>query len=105
MSPAANGGYSDSPVPTLEEMTPMHSSRCRLPVALRFAPGAVSTWSPGRTVAWGSGRPSDTDAVRVQDHVDDLRCVMDAEGMDRAVVVGWSIGVADAFRLTKTPYM
>ena len=63
----------------------------------------VVTWS--HRGLGGSGRPADTDAVRVQDHVNDLRCVMDAEGMDRALVVDWSIGVADAFRLTKTPCM
>ena len=53
----------------------------------------------------GSGRPDNPDVVRVDDHVSDLRAVLDAEGMDRALVVGWSIGVGVAFRLTKTPCM
>ena len=63
----------------------------------------VITWS--HRGLGSSGRPSDSNAVRVEDHVNDLRCVMDAEGMDRALIVGWSIGVGVAFRLTKTPCM
>ena len=70
-------------------------------------PTVMAPGSGFRAVTWshrglgGSGRPSNPDAVRVEDHVDDLRCVMDAAGMDRALVVGWSIGVGVAFRFAE----
>ena len=70
-------------------------------------PTVMAAGSGFRAVTWshrglgGSGRPADPDAVRIQDHVNDLRCVMDAEGMDRALVVGWSIGVGVAFRFAE----
>jgi pimeloyl-ACP methyl ester carboxylesterase len=56
-----------------------------------------------RTLTWyhrgtyGTARPADRSRVRVQDHVDDLVAVMDAAGVERAVVAGWSIGVNVAF--------
>jgi len=47
----------------------------------------------------GSQRPADPDRVTVKDHAEDLRAVMDAAGIDRAVIVGWSLGVNVAFEM------
>jgi 3-oxoadipate enol-lactonase len=44
----------------------------------------------------GSARPDDETRIGVGDHADDLLAVMDAAGMERALVVGWSVGVAVA---------
>ena len=58
-----------------------------------------------RVVSWshrgtsGSDRPDDPDAVTVDDFVRDGLSVLDHFGIDRAVVVGWSIGVNIAFEL------
>jgi 3-oxoadipate enol-lactonase len=55
-----------------------------------------------RAVTWhhrglgGSERPADPARIRIADHVDDMLAVMDAAGIERAVVVGWSVGVAVA---------
>lgn len=48
---------------------------------------------------FGTDRPADLRRVRVQDHVDDAVAVMDAAGVERAVVAAWSIGVNVAFEL------
>ena len=56
-----------------------------------------------RVVTWdhrglgGSDRPSDESRITIADHTDDLFAVMDAYGIDRAVVIGWSAGVNIAF--------
>ncbi|MEY3014034.1 MAG: hypothetical protein RIT45_2769 [Pseudomonadota bacterium] len=69
--------------------------------------GTLIAWAPllrrfadrCRFVSWDyrglyrSGRPSDLSRLRVQDHVDDLRTVMDALDLDRALFAGWSMGV------------
>lgn len=55
----------------------------------------VMTWDH-RGLA-GSGRPDDESRITVGDHTDDLFAVMDAYGVDRAVVIGWSVGVNVAF--------
>lgn len=47
----------------------------------------------------GSGRPSDEGAMRLSDFADDAAAVADSFAMTRAVVVGWSVGVAVAFDL------
>jgi pimeloyl-ACP methyl ester carboxylesterase len=58
-----------------------------------------------RVVTWahrglaGSERPADRSRVRVEDHADDARAVLDAFGMASATVVGWSLGVNIAFEL------
>jgi 3-oxoadipate enol-lactonase len=58
-----------------------------------------------RVVGWyhrglgGSERPADRSRVRVEDHTDDARAVLDAFGMETAVVVAWSLGVNVAFEL------
>jgi pimeloyl-ACP methyl ester carboxylesterase len=64
------------------------------------APGSgyrVATWY--QRGLGGSERPADRSRVRVEDHADDARAVLDAYGMRSAVVVGWSLGVNVAFEL------
>jgi len=56
-----------------------------------------------RVVSWdhrglgGSQRPSDEARITVADHSDDLAAVMDAFGIETAVIIGWSLGVNVAF--------
>lgn len=58
-----------------------------------------------RVVSWnhrgtgGSDRPRDRDAVRIDQFVEDALSVMDAFGVGRAVLVGWSMGVNTMFEL------
>ncbi|MCW2613137.1 MAG: short chain dehydrogenase, partial [Frankiales bacterium] len=60
-----------------------------------------------RAVTWyhrgtfDTARPADRTHVRVQDHVDDLLAVMDAAGLERAVLAAWSIGVNVAFEAAR----
>lgn len=58
---------------------------------------AVHTWFHRGT--FGSDRPADLRRVRVEDHVDDLVALMDARGIERALVACWSIGVNIGFEL------
>ena len=66
-------------------------------------PSIVDPNSGFRVVTWyqrglgGSERPRDETAIRIEDHADDLRSIMDAAGMDRALLLGWSVGVNIAF--------
>ena len=68
-------------------------------------PRLVARDSGYRVVGWyhrglgGSERPPDPSRVRVEDHTDDARAVLDAFGLETAVVVGWSLGVNVAFEL------
>ncbi|MCZ2848533.1 alpha/beta fold hydrolase [Modestobacter sp. VKM Ac-2978] len=68
-------------------------------------PRIVAPDSGYRVVSWsqrglgGSERPADRSRVRVEDHADDARAVLDAYGMRSAMVVGWSLGVNVAFEL------
>jgi pimeloyl-ACP methyl ester carboxylesterase len=68
-------------------------------------PGVAAQDSGFRVVTWyarglgGSERPSDRSRVRVEDHTDDARAVLDAFGLEAALVVGWSLGVNVAFEL------
>jgi pimeloyl-ACP methyl ester carboxylesterase len=68
-------------------------------------PGLTGADSGYRVVTWyhrgtfGSARPSDPARVKVEDHVEDAIAVMDAHGMERALVPAWSIGVNIAFEL------
>ena len=70
-------------------------------------PGLIAEDSGYRVATWyyrgtfGSGRPADPRRVRVEDHVEDAVAVMDAAGMDRALVACWSIGVNIAFELAQ----
>ncbi len=59
----------------------------------------VSTWYHRGT--FGSARPADPTRIRVEDHVADLVALMDAEGVERAVLVSWSIGVNMAFEAAR----
>ncbi|WKN49825.1 alpha/beta fold hydrolase [Nocardioides sp. Arc9.136] len=58
-----------------------------------------------RVVSWnhrgtgGSDRPARADACGVDELVEDALSVMDHFGLDRVVVMGWSIGVNTAFQL------
>ena len=68
-------------------------------------PRIVAPDSGYRVVSWyqrglgGSERPADRARVRVEDHADDARAVLDAFGLRSATVVGWSLGVNVAFEL------
>ena len=68
-------------------------------------PRIVAPDSGYRVVSWaqrglgGSDRPEDRSRVRVEDHADDARAVLEAFGMPSAMVVGWSLGVNVAFEL------
>jgi pimeloyl-ACP methyl ester carboxylesterase len=46
-----------------------------------------------------SGPPADADALRVEDHVRDAEVIMEAEGVERAAIFGWSMGVQVALEL------
>lgn len=56
-----------------------------------------------RVVSWdhrglgGSERPDDDARITVADHADDLAAVMDAFGVEAAIIIGWSLGVNVAF--------
>jgi pimeloyl-ACP methyl ester carboxylesterase len=68
-------------------------------------PRVIAQDSGYRVVSWsqrglhGSERPADRQRVRVEDHVDDARAVLDAFGLGRVTLVGWSLGVNVAFEL------
>ncbi len=70
-------------------------------------PGLMSADSGYQLRTWyyrgtfGSQRPGDEGRIRVEDHVEDMVALMDHEGIDRALVAGWSIGVNIAFEFTK----
>ena len=50
---------------------------------------------------FGTPRPADTSRVRIEDHVDDALAVLDAAGIERALVACWSIGVNIGFALAE----
>ncbi len=58
-----------------------------------------------RVVSWnhrgtgGSARPDDPDRVGIEDFAEDGLSVMDHFGVERAVLVGWSMGVNTAFEI------
>lgn len=66
-------------------------------------PALVREGSGYDTVTWyqrgtfGSARPADPERIRVEDHVEDMLALMDHEGIERALVACWSIGVNIAF--------
>jgi len=70
-------------------------------------PRVVADRARFRAVGWyyrgtgGGDRPADPSHVRVADHVDDLVAVMDANGMDRAVLACWSLGVNVGFQAAR----
>jgi pimeloyl-ACP methyl ester carboxylesterase len=57
----------------------------------------VATWYYRGT--GGGDRPTDPKRITVQDHVDDAIAMMDHEGIDRAVLACWSLGVNVGFEL------
>ena len=66
-------------------------------------PALIREGSGYDTVTWyqrgtfGSARPADPTAIRVEDHVADMVALMDSQSIDRALVACWSIGVNIAF--------
>lgn len=68
-------------------------------------PGIADAGSGFDVVGWhhrglgGSERPADPTRIQVEQHAEDLRALMDAVGMPRALVVGWSIGVNVGFHV------
>ena len=68
-------------------------------------PGLVAPENGYRTATWyyrgtfGTQRPADDAHVSVDDHVDDAVAVLDALGVERALVACWSIGVNIGFEL------
>jgi 3-oxoadipate enol-lactonase len=69
-------------------------------------PGLVARDSGYRVLTWsyrglaGSARPADPARIRVEDHADDARAVLDAYEVPAATLIGWSLGVNVAFELT-----
>lgn len=61
-----------------------------------------------RVVGWnhrgglGSGRPADPQAIRVEDHVADALALMEHTGVERALLVAWSLGVNVSFEIAAT---
>ena len=74
--------------------------------------GTLVAWTPllrafadeMRFVSWDyrglydSARPADLRRLRVEDHVADLRAVLDHFGIEKAVFAGWSMGVQVALQ-------
>jgi pimeloyl-ACP methyl ester carboxylesterase len=58
-----------------------------------------------RVISWnhrgtgGSARPADPERVGIDDFVEDALSVMDHFGVDRSVLMGWSVGVNTMFEL------
>lgn len=70
-------------------------------------PTIVRPDSGFRVVTWyyrgtgGGDRPADESRVRVEDHVEDMLALLDHEGIDRAYVACWSLGVNVAFEFAR----
>jgi pimeloyl-ACP methyl ester carboxylesterase len=70
-------------------------------------PGLTKPDSGYRVCTWyyrgtfGSERPRDPGRIGVEDHVGDLIALMDHEGIDRALLASWSIGVNIAFEMAE----
>lgn len=67
--------------------------------ALGLAPDAVQLHGWAHRGLLGSAKPSDSDRIGLADHVADAVAVLDAAGVERCVVFGWSIGVTIAAEL------
>ncbi|WP_084430648.1 alpha/beta fold hydrolase [Kibdelosporangium aridum] len=59
----------------------------------------VLSWYPRGTM--GSDRPADESRIELADHVADALAVLDAAGVRRCVVMGWSVGVMVAAELAR----
>jgi pimeloyl-ACP methyl ester carboxylesterase len=70
-------------------------------------PAVTATDSGFGVVTWyyrgtgGGDRPDDPSRITVADHVDDAVAVLDHEGIDRAVLACWSLGVNVGFELAR----
>jgi pimeloyl-ACP methyl ester carboxylesterase len=70
-------------------------------------PGLMDPDSGYRTVTWyyrgtfGSDRPADPSRIQVEDHVEDMLALMDHEGIEKALVACWSIGVNIGFEFAQ----
>ena len=70
-------------------------------------PALIGDTAGFRVVSWyyrgtfGSARPTDRSHITIDDHVQDLLAVMDAEGIDRAVIACWSMGVNIGFEFAR----
>src|SRR4051794_34808441 len=70
-------------------------------------PALIRNNSGFRAVTWyyrgtgGSDRPADPTRIRVEDHMADLLALMDHEGIDKALLVCWSLGVNIAFEFAE----
>lgn len=70
------------------------------PALIRADSGlSVCTWYYRGT--HGGARPADATRVRVEDHVEDLRALMDHQGVERAVLACWSLGVNVGFEFAR----
>jgi pimeloyl-ACP methyl ester carboxylesterase len=59
----------------------------------------VATWYYRGT--GGGDRPADESRVRIEDHVGDMLALMDHEGMEKALVACWSLGVNVGFEFAR----
>jgi pimeloyl-ACP methyl ester carboxylesterase len=70
-------------------------------------PTVIDPSSGFRVVTWyyrgtgGGQRPQDPARVQVEDHVEDLLALMDHEGIDRALIACWSLGVNVGFEFAR----
>lgn len=70
-------------------------------------PAVTAPTSGFRVVTWhhrglgGSDRPTRPGAIHIEDHAADLAAVMTAAGMERALLLGWSLGVNAAFEFAR----
>jgi pimeloyl-ACP methyl ester carboxylesterase len=86
------------PGPTVVLCNGLGTSAWAWPALLRPGCGVrVVSWNHRGT--GGSDRPSDPSRVGVEEFVEDGLSVMDHFGVDRAVLMGWSIGVNTMFEL------
>jgi len=59
----------------------------------------VATWYYRGT--GGGVRPADESRVRIEDHVADMLALMDSEGIEKALVACWSLGVNVGFEFAR----
>jgi pimeloyl-ACP methyl ester carboxylesterase len=70
-------------------------------------PTVIDPDSGFRVVTWyyrgtgGGERPQDPGRITIEDHVEDMRSLLDHEGVDRALVACWSLGVNVGFEFAR----
>ena len=70
-------------------------------------PAVTADDSGFKVVTWyyrgtgGGDRPADETRVRIEDHVEDLLALMDHEGIDKALLACWSLGVNVGFEFAR----